>query len=152
MLEYAKEKGIGASTPRLRRMLRACQSPLSLYTLPLSWGCVYTVICCNIHFGVVYTTLQSFHCRYTSLQFCYTQKRTGAKGIAPRNKKLLGAPGLTTRNKDATRSKKLLGMVNDKTLHLSSREAGQPHSLDLRPLTHEKHPALFKTLRFLNQK
>ena len=27
----------------------------------------------------------------------------GAKGIATRSKKLLGAPGLTTRNKDATR-------------------------------------------------
>ena len=29
----------------------------------------------------------------------------GAQDIATRNKKLLGAPGLTTRSKDATRSK-----------------------------------------------
>ena len=36
-------------------------------------------------------------------------KLLGAKGIATRNKKLLGAPGRTCRSKDATRSKKLLG-------------------------------------------
>ena len=34
---------------------------------------------------------------------------TRSKGIATSNKKLLGAPRLTTRSKDATSNKKLLG-------------------------------------------
>ena len=34
-----------------------------------------------------------------------TRTLLGAKGIATRHKKLLGAPGLSARNKDATRSK-----------------------------------------------
>ena len=39
----------------------------------------------------------------------------GTKGIVTRNKKLLGAPGLTTRSKDATRNEQRASLLGTRS-------------------------------------